>query len=365
MRIALFAKHQTSDNQDRLVELEGAPLGVALLGPDGGLLSCSDGFARLVGGESPTTISGTLVFSEPELYSRLAERLQETHRLDRVEVGLRHQDGSTVDVSATLIAPEGEKHGVLLLAQDVSDRRRLARRLAEAQKLAVLGKLSRGVTHDFNNHLTEILGYCELARLPGMSPEDVLAHLEQIRDAGLKASKLIQRLRSFGGPQPLPRERLDLNQLIKGMDKLVQRMLGTQIELRFQSNERPAWIVGNTSQIEQVLLGLSAYARDRMSGQGVLKVWVFEQEVPRTFVLRHDVVRPGPYIFLAMRNSGNGVEDDDLDRLFEPQLPGEDDTETSLPTVYAIVKEHGGFVSVYNEPDGGATFKASFPRALD
>ncbi len=248
------------------------------------------------------------------------------------------------------------------------EKRKLEEQWARAQRMEAMGRLSCAVAHDFNNLLTAILGYTELIGRSVGPDAPCRPEIEEVKKAGQQAASLTRQLLTFGKGKMVEARVVRLNEVIRDMKALLIQLVGGKVELNFDLAADLDPVKVDRSQLEQVVLNLALNARDAMDGDGRLTVSTQNHRVERAFVLHHDSVQPGDYAVLAVRDTGCGIEPAIMEHLFEPffttKEPGEG-TGLGLSTVYGVVKQSGGFISVYNEPSGGVTFKVSFPCAQE
>ncbi len=245
---------------------------------------------------------------------------------------------------------------------------RLQEQFYQAQKMEAVGRLAGGVAHDFNNLLTII----QLsARLMGkqLHAEDPLqVQLERIQEACQRATELTKQLLTFSRQTPLERRRVDLNDSIREMSRMLPRLLGEDIELVLALSEDLWPVVGDANQLDQVLLNLAVNARDAMPQGGRLRIETANVVLDRAYTEHHFGVEPGEYVMLAVSDTGVGMSEEVKAHIFEPFFTTKGSgqgTGLGLSTVYGIVKRHGGHIGVYSEPGQGTTFTVYLPRAAE
>src|SRR2546426_778461 len=245
------------------------------------------------------------------------------------------------------------------------DRRRLEQQLQEAQKLEAVGKLAGGVAHDFNNVLTAILGSAELLLLDSPPGAPTREELDIIRGAATRAQDLIRQLLAFSARQVLQPVVLDLNHLVKNVGKMLRRLIGEDIKLVSDLAPELAAVRADPGQIEQVLVNLAVNARDAMPDGGRLAIKSFNAEVSEGDVSAPNHVPPGRYAVLEVSDTGSGMSAETQARIFEPFFTTKDQgkgTGLGLATVYGIVRQSDGHISVESAPGAGATLRAYPPR---
>lgn len=259
------------------------------------------------------------------------------------------------------------------LRQEITERKKTeeALRLSEeqlrqAQKMDAIGRLAGGVAHDFNNILTAILGYSELL-LEHLAPNDPMRRqIEEIRAAAERAATLTRQLLIFSRKQELTVEVLDINAGITNIETLLRRLIGEDIELVTHLKTEDGCIQADASQLEQVLMNLVVNARDAMPHGGTLTIETANVDLASDYPgLLPDNKPGGPYVMLSVSDTGVGMSKEVQSHLFEPFFTTKEKgkgTGLGLSTVYGIVKQNGGLISVCSEPGKGSTFKVYFPR---
>ncbi|MFN2533559.1 MAG: ATP-binding protein, partial [Pyrinomonadaceae bacterium] len=287
----------------------------------------------------------------------------------------KHQkkDGTPIDVeiiSHSLIF--AGRNAKLVLAHDVTERRRAQdalketeEQLRQSQKLEGVGQLAGGIAHDFNNLLTVITGFCSLA-MRGLQAEDpLLANLEEIKKAGDRAASLTRQLLAFSRKQVLQPKILNLDTVVSDMEKMLQRIIGENIDLRAALEPSLGSVKADPGQIEQIILNLVVNARDSMPNGGKLTIETDNVYLDEEYVRNHVGAQTGPHVMLAVSDTGLGMDHDTQARIFEPFFTTKGlgkGTGLGLSTVYGIVKQSGGNIWVYSEVGRGTTFKIYLPR---
>jgi signal transduction histidine kinase len=279
-----------------------------------------------------------------------------------------------IDVEITTHDLEfGGRPARLVLAVDVTERKRaeaerdtLENQLAQAQRMESIGRLAGGVAHDFNNLLVVILGHAELLlNRPAAADPAVGDSLREIRKAGERAANLTRQLLAFGRKQVLTVKTIDLNRVIAEFEGMLARLIPESIDVTTHLAPNPGSVKADPFQIEQILLNLCVNARDAMPNGGRLAIETAGVSLDEEYAKGHTGVRPGPYILLAVSDTGSGMDAETVGKIFDPFYTTKEKgkgTGLGLSTVYGIVKQHGGNIWVYSQPGRGTTFKVYLPR---
>ncbi|HEY7493494.1 MAG TPA: response regulator [Candidatus Tectomicrobia bacterium] len=237
--------------------------------------------------------------------------------------------------------------------------------LRQAQKMEAIGRLAGGVAHDFNNLLTAIIGYSDLLLMRLGNDNALRRYVEQISKAANRATLLTSQLLAFSRPQVLQPHVLCLNGVVTEMEKMLQPLIGEDIELTTMLAPELGQVQVDPGHIQQLVMNLVVNARDAMPQGGQLHIETADVDLTDTVSNRYLGAPPGPYIMLAVRDTGKGMDGETLTHLFEPffttKEPGKG-TGLGLAVVYGILQQNGGDIEVYSEPGGGTTFKLYLPR---
>jgi len=267
-----------------------------------------------------------------------------------------------------IIDNSGAIENIIKISEDITARYQLEEQFHQAQKMESIGRLAGGVAHDFNNLLSVIIGYGEilLKRLPPGDPSRPA--IEEIVNAGQRSASLTRQLLAFSRKQPMRPQLFDVNQCLKGMAKLLRRVIGEDIKLDLSLAPDLWRVMMDPGQFEQVIMNLAVNARDAMPKGGKLTVKTANVELDRSYAERcASQIEPGPYVMVGVSDTGCGMDEEVKRHLFEPffTTKAEDQgTGLGLSTVYGIVKQSHGDIWVYSEPGMGTVFKIYLPRAV-
>ncbi len=332
--------------------------------------------ACLARGYSKEEFMGMTTFDlvNSENTRKFHERVEEIQKKGRIifETEIFHKDGAVIPVEmhSQIIEVDGRKL-VLNVISDITERKKaenekaqMEQQLHQNQRLESVGRLAGGVAHDLNNMLTPILGFGELLQVKTNSDEERREYLEEIMKAGRRARDLVRQLLAFSRKQTLEFKTIDLNILLKDFEKLLRSTIREDINIRLIPAESLPLIHGDVGQVEQVVMNLVVNAQDAMPDGGVLTIETTLVELDESYAAEHAEVTPGPYIMLAVSDTGHGMDAEISKHIFEPFFTTKDKdkgTGLGLSTVYGIVKQHGGNIWVYSEPGKGTTFKVYLP----
>lgn len=252
---------------------------------------------------------------------------------------------------------------------DITDRKKLERQCIQAQKMEIIGRLSGGISHDFNNYLTTIIGYGELMAEELPNRGSLREYLEEIVKAGKNAAALTRQLLAFSRKQVLELEIFDVNTEIRGMKKMLQRLLGEDLRLSINLASDLKKIRADRVQMQQVIMNLAINARDAMPNGGSLTIETANTELDESYARDHDIkLSPGPYVLISVSDTGCGMDAETKNMIFEPfytTKQKEHGTGLGLSIVYGIVKQMEGYIWVYSEPEKGTIFKIYLSAAIE
>ncbi|MGC4121899.1 MAG: PAS domain S-box protein [Myxococcales bacterium] len=316
-------------------------------------------------------------FVDGETFERMQELTRSRPAGERTSYPfeLRRPDGGLLTVTVTTSTQydaQGRPVATYGIFRDITERRRaeeervrLEGQLQQAQKMESVGRLAGGVAHDFNNMLGVILAHADVA-IEEVDPDShVHRDLQEIRKAALRSASLTRQLLAFARRQTVSPRVLDLNQTIGDMLKMLQRLIGEDIALRWAPGAGVWPVKVDPSQIDQILANLCVNSRDAITGVGKLTIETANRSLEEAACASHPGAAPGDYVCLAVSDDGCGMDKQTLAHLFEPFFTTKGmgkGTGLGLATVYGIVKQNRGFIEAFSEPGKGTTFSVYLPR---
>ncbi len=303
---------------------------------------------------------------------RTEQAIQKTLRngyLTDFETRRYTKEGDILDVSisgATYLNKEGQIMGMVFNLRDITEHKLLEQQLRHSQKMEAIGTLAGGIAHNFNNILSCIFGFTELVRIKLSGDEKAKKNLDQIVAAGIRARDLVKHILTFSRQTDVQRNSIRITPLLKESLKFIQAALPKNIKIRHDFDVSHRMVMGDPSQIQQVLMNLLTNASHSMKKNGgVLDVTLKAVEIHGDETSRPKELKEGRYLILTVTDTGCGIPKDVIGRIFEPFYTTKgrgEGTGLGLSTVYGIVKDMGGAVSVYSEPYTGTTFQVFFPE---
>ena len=354
--------------------VEGVRDVIFALSPEGTITSLNPAFETITGWRRDEWVGRPfeqLVHPEDlplalELLGRVVRG--ELRPVSQFRVGTAKGDYRMVEFAATPQLLERRLIGILGIGRDVTERVQLEQQLRQAQKMEAVGRLAGGIAHDFNNILTAITGYADLL-LEDLSPADPRRQdADEVRKAAERAAGLTRQLLAFSRQQVLQPSVIDVNSLVGDLQKMLGRLLGEDVDLGTRLDPTAGRVKADPGQLEQVLMNLAVNARDAMPHGGKLTLETANAQLDDTYAADHYPARPGPYVRIAVTDTGTGMTEETQAHMFEPFFTTKEKgkgTGLGLATVYGIVKQSGGFIWVYSEVGHGSTFKIYLPRLDD
>ncbi len=297
--------------------------------------------------------------------AQIATLLSERHVAR--EYRFRHRDGTYhwVRDEQILIEDAAGQREVVGSWSDVTERKRLEAQLLQSQKMESVGRLAGGVAHDFNNLLGVITGYGDLLQRDVGPRHPAFARVTEIRKAADRAAALTRQLLAFSRKQVLEPKVLDLNAVVADIEKMLRRLIGEDVQLVTVLGGDLGRVKADPGQMEQVIVNLAVNARDAMPEGGKLIIETGNVDLDAAYARGRPDARPGAHVMLAISDTGHGMDTETLSHMFEPFFTTKEQgkgTGLGLATVYGIVRQSGGHITVYSEPGHGTTFKVYLPR---
>jgi PAS domain S-box-containing protein len=351
---------------------ETAAEGILTVSDDGKVTFVNGRMARLLGYAAEEMLGRPLLdFIHPEGRAGATAWLRHSRQgyEEHGDVRFRRKDGKSVwalVAAAPLRDDAGQAAGTLAMVTDVTARRELEAQYRQAQKMEAIGRLAGGVAHDFNNLLTIISGAAELLQRQLSPGAEAWELAREIRESGERAAGLTRQLLAFSRKQVLTLEVLDLNEVVRRSQRLLQRVLGEDVELSAELEPVLGRVNADPGQMEQVIMNLAVNARDAMPQGGKFTLRTANVFLDQDYAALRPGVRPGRYVVLAVSDSGCGMDEETRAHLFEPFFTTkgpEKGTGLGLATVYGIVQQSGGHIDVESAPGRGTTFRIYLPRS--
>ncbi len=316
----------------------------------------------------------------PEDRERALERRKEIFTKSHIwgEYRFKKKDGEYIwlrDELRRIDGSQGKQVEIVGASLDITrehqmkeEQQELENQLRQVQKLESIGRLAGGIAHDFHNMLNVILGYAEIC-LNSIHPQDPLRrNVEQIIKAARRSADLTRQLLAFGRKQTLHPKVVNLNDVIRNFENLLRRVIGEHIDMRLILADNLANVKVDPGQMEQVIMNLVVNARDAMPEGGKLIIETANVELDETYARSHPDVTPGKYVMFSVTDTGCGMDKETMSKIFEPFFTTKEQgkgTGLGLSTVYGIVKQSGGHITVYSEVGYGTTFKVYLPQVED
>jgi two-component system, cell cycle sensor histidine kinase and response regulator CckA len=356
--------------------LHKAPYGIALIDKDGNFIYINPAFTNITGYTLEDIFTARDWFHRASPFSEYRQEITDSLKKDVIQKGLektfsvacKNEEVKEIEFKPTLL----DDGRIVLILCDITERKRveeekaiLQEELRQSQKMEAVGRLAGGIAHDFNNLLTVISGNCQLSLLELKQGDPLKGNIEEITAAAERASSLTRQLLAFSRRQILATKVLDLNAVIRDLDKMLRRLIGENIELVTSLSDSLGPVKTDPAWMEQILINLVVNARDAMPSGGRLNIETANVELDESYAQSHAAPKPGRYIEVCVRDTGIGMSLEVRKHLFEPFFTTKEKgkgTGLGLSTVYGIVRQSGGDISVSGEPGQGTTFKIYLPR---
>jgi two-component system, cell cycle sensor histidine kinase and response regulator CckA len=338
--------------------------------PEGQLLDVNPALAKMLGYDSAAQLMA-IGFTK-ELYCKPSDQIEiiagyMSHGRAQAIVDWNRRDGKIITVRMTgrrAMDPDGESECAEVIVEDITERKQLEKQLVQAQKFEAIGQLAGGIAHDFNNMIGAILGWAEMGIEETEAGSRLRRHFEKVRHQTDRAAALTRQLLAFARRQILEPRNMDLNKTVVETLSLLEKVIGSNIEIKTNLAPDLAVVRADPTQVEQVLMNLCINGRDAMPEGGSLIVNTSNVTLDGQFCVLQPLAHPGQYAVLSVTDTGTGMDAATLDRIFEPFFTTKElgkGTGLGLATVYGIIRQHDGFLHVYSEPGVGSTFRAYLP----
>ena len=365
---------QKSEAQFRSL-VHDAPYGIYRVTIQGQLLHVNPALMMMLGYDSAQELMRRNmekdIYRIPELRQRLIKEYAHKAGFRAIEAEWKRKDDKFITVRMTghpVLEMDSSIAYFEVFVEDITDRRSLERQLLQSQKMEAIGRLAGGIAHDFNNLLSVILGHSDILEQQVGSNGSLRKSVDATRNAAERAAALTMQLLAFSRKQVIEPTVLDLNKSVVEIEKMLHRVIGEDIELAIRLQPDLAFVKADPGQVSQVLMNLAVNSRDAMPNGGKLAIETANVQLDETYVRQHLGARPGPFVMLAVSDTGIGMESETLSHIFEPffttKEPGKG-TGLGLSMVYGIIKQNNGYIMAYSEPGRGTTFKIYFPRTTE
>jgi len=357
--------------------IDNAPIGIFSATSRGRILSINRAAARVLGFESPREAIARYVDLETQFWAVPGQRrhflqmLREKGSVENFEFEGRTAANKTIWLNMNARIGKWDEDGSFIVegfATDITERRALEAQFRQAQKMESVGRLAGGVAHDFNNMLSVILGYTNLA-LRKVEPASPLGdNLREICKAATRSSQITQQLLAFARRQTVAPQLLDVNVTVENMLKMLRRLIGEDIDLTWRPGAGIWPVKIDPSQVDQILVNLCVNARDAIADTGKITIETQNVTFDQASCIGHAGCVPGEYVRLAVSDTGCGMDTKTQETIFEPFFTTKETgggTGLGLATVYGIVQQNGGFISVDSEPSKGTRFHLHLPRPME
>ena len=344
--------------------------GVYQVDADGVFILMNPAGARIFGYENPEEIIGKKALEywrDPKDRDVFMAELKIKKTVSTYHMKAKKKTGEPLELessSGIIEDEEGNFPGVKGILRDVTEREHLGTQLRHAQKMEAVGTLAGGIAHDFNNILNVIMGYGTMVLDSLETDSPIKGRMNEVLAAAEKAADLTKRLLAFSRKQVIDVKPVNINELILGLQKMLVRIIRESIEFKLDLADRPLMVLADAGQIEQVLMNLTANARDAMLESGRLTIGTELQELDNEYVAMNGYGEPGKYVLITVSDTGHGMDNETQKNIFEPFFTTKgigEGTGLGLAISYGIIKQHSGHIKVQSEQGQGTVFRIYLP----
>lgn len=311
---------------------------------------------------------GFVVSEDKNKLNTLIQKVVKNNQTERTEVLGVTKDNISKNLIISISVIQGDSSrfkGLVFTLTDISQQKKLAVQLQQAQKMESIGRLAGGVAHDFNNMLSVIIGHAEIVLDEVNENDNLYSSVLEIQKASQRSATLVRQLLAFARKQTVAPEIINLNEITEGMLNMLQRLIGESVKLDWKPSE-DLWLINiDPSQIDQIMANLCVNARDAINGVGHILIETQNVTIDSSYCSEKMEARPGDYVLISVTDDGCGMDKETAENIFEPFFTTKNvgkGTGLGLSTIYGIVKQNQGIINVYSEINQGTTFKIYLPR---
>ncbi len=329
---------------------------------DGSILQANSAADSLIGSDQQSSDITFLSDLFPEVAHDILQKAKQTQSVSPID-NVSFDNGSGSPLLVEIESTPVDEHTVFVIARDVTDRKSLEQQVLHSQKMDAVGQLAGGIAHDFNNSLQAIISLSEISLLQTDDPE-IKDRLKRILSAGGRTRDMISQLLAFSRRQVLEVKTLVLSEAIEDSLHLIRRVIGEHIQFDFIPCEKELLVDADRAQLDQVMMNLCINSRDAMGDKGVLSITVNPVELDRRFCNEHPWALPGKYAKISVTDDGEGIEPENLEKVFEPfytTKSAQEGTGLGLSTVIGIVEQHKGFINIESSVGEGTQVEVFLP----
>lgn len=372
-------KRDLSSATDKISWLfNNSPVGIVFTAPDGTIKECNDSLLQFFNIEK-TQFLNQNIFSYISTDDDIELRKEFYNVFDgetpSYSTDVHIKKGNDNKIAMLYVNPmrrfhasqNEEAEGLVLYMIDATQQKNLEMQFAQAQKMQAMGQLAGGVAHDFNNLLTAMIGFCDLLLQRHGVGDPSFADLIQIKQNANRAAGLVRQLLAFSRKQPLKPKLINVTENFVELSHMLKRILGEQIVLKFHHGNDLGYIRVDPVQFSQVIINLAVNAKDAMNGSGTLNITTRTEELTEPYQFGADIIKPGDFVVIDVKDTGCGIPIENLTRIFEPFFSTKQNvvgsgTGLGLSMVYGIVRQTEGFIKVESVIGKGTTFSIHLPR---